>query len=160
MIKFVKTLVVVSLIIICNGCSAIKMESIDKSNVESEVLDAFKGLVKASESLDSEKYFAYFDKEKFTGLNADGTVWHSIKNLETLINSGFPMIDKSISLEFKNVKVTVIDQTTAILVNEYKQSLLLKNGNLVNQSGGGTQVWFKSKGAWKLVSVSASESSK
>ena len=158
MIKFVKILVLVSLIV-SNGCSAIKMESIDKSKVESEVLDAFNGLVKASEALDSEKYFAYFDKEKFTGLNADGTVWHSIKNLETLINRGFPMIEKSISLEFINVKVTVIDQTTAILVNEYKQSLLLKNGDVVNQSGGGMQVWSKSKGAWKLVGVSASESS-
>jgi hypothetical protein len=135
------------------------MKSEDKNKVETEVLDAFKGLVQASESLDSNRYFAYFDKEKFSGLNADGTVWHSIKSLETIISAGFPMIEKTISLEFKNVKVTVINPTTAILVNEYTQSMLLKSGDIVKQSGGGTQVWFKSKSEWKLVSVSASEAS-
>lgn len=154
-IKILKVWVLASLIII-SGCHTIKMEAIDQRQVESDVLAAFQGLVKASESLDSKKYFAYFDREKFTGLNADGKVWHSIEGLESLIDSAFPMIEKSISLEFKNVKVTVLDQHTAILVNEFKQTLLLKNGSLVNQAGGGTQVWVKSQDSWKLVSVSAS----
>lgn len=133
------------------------MKPIDK-NIEQEVLAAFDGLVKAAESLDADGYFAFFDKERFSGLNADGTVWHSFNDLQTLISSGFPMIEKNISLEFKNVKVTVINVTTAILVNEYTQSILLKSGDVVKQSGGGTQVWSKSDGTWKLVSVSASNS--
>jgi hypothetical protein len=134
------------------------MEPIDNSKIELEVLEAFNGLAKAAESLDSKRYFEFFDKERFTGLNADGTVWHSFENLQAVISSGFPMIEKSISLEFNNVKVTVVNSVTAILVNEYIQSILLKSGDVVNQSGGGTQVWFKSDGAWKLVSVSASNS--
>lgn len=133
------------------------MESINHTQIESEILDAFKGLVDASRSLDSKRYFDYFDKENFSGLNADGTVWHSIKNLEDLILPGFSAVEKSISLEFNNVKVTVINQTTAILVNEYRQTLLLRNGSMLKQSGGGVQVWSKTAGAWKLVSVSASD---
>lgn len=142
-----------------SGCSSVNMQSIDKHNIELEILDAFGGLVQASKSLDSNRYFEYFDKEHFTGLNADGTVWHSIDSLETLISAGFPMVEKVLSLEFKNVKVTVINQTTAILVNEYTQSMLLKSGDTISQSGGGTQVWSKADGVWKLVSVSASEAS-
>ena len=151
-----KFVVVVILLIIASACSSINMESKNGNQLESEVLDAFRGLTEASESLDSNRYFEYFDKEKFTGLNADGSVWHSFENLEALILSGFPQIERSISLEFNNVKVTIINPITAILVNEYSQSILLKSGDIVNQSGGGTQVWSKSNGAWKLVSVSAS----
>jgi hypothetical protein len=135
------------------------MKSIDENNIELEVLNAFKGLVEASKSLDANRYFEYFDKEKFSGLNVDGTVWSSIEGLEALIFGGFPMVEKVTALEFNNVKVTVINQTTAILVNEYTQTMRLKSGDLVSQSGGGTQVWSNSSGAWKLVSVSASNAS-
>jgi Domain of unknown function (DUF4440) len=140
-----------------NGHCAENMKPANISKIESEVLEAFGGLVEASKSLNSARYLAYFDKEKFTGLNADGKVWHSIKGLEALIISGFPMVERSISLEFKNVKVTVIDPSTAILVNEYKQTMLLKDGNVVSRSGGGVQVWHQASGKWKLVSVSASD---
>ncbi|MBV1909794.1 MAG: nuclear transport factor 2 family protein [Kangiellaceae bacterium] len=135
------------------------MKSVNNEQIESEVLEAFKDLSEAAESLDTERYFEFFDKEKFTGLNTDGSVWHSFDNLEVLILSGFPIIEQSISLEFNNVKVTVINPTTAILVNEYIHSILLKSGDEVQQLGGGTQVWSKTNGLWKLVSVSASESS-
>lgn len=154
--KLKKILALTSLLIF-NGCSLAKMETIDTHKIELEVLDAFKGLVKASEALDAKKYLEYYDREKFSGLNADGTVWRSIEDLERLIISGFPAVEKITSLEFKNVKVTIIDSSTAILINEYTQSLQLKNGNIAHQSGGGTQVWHITKGAWKLVSVSASE---
>jgi hypothetical protein len=129
----------------------------DISKIEGEVLAAFGGLVDASKALDSARYFACFDKEKFTGLNADGKVWHSIKDLERLVVPGFLMVEKSISLEFKNVKVTAIDPTTAILVNEYQQTMLLKSGSVAKRAGGGVQVWHQSAGAWKLVSFSASD---
>jgi hypothetical protein len=127
--------------------------------IEVEVLDAFEALVEASKALDADRYFAYFDKEKFTGLSADGKAWQSIKNLEDVIGPGFAAVDKIVSLEFYNVKVTVINQATAILVNEFKQTILLKDKSLVKQAGGGTQVWSRCEDAWKLVSISASDAS-
>ncbi len=154
-----KIVITVFLLINANGCSTVSMKPENVNNVEVEVLEAFQGLVDASVALDASRYFAYFDKDKFTGLNADGKVWHSIRKLEELIEPGFSAVEKSISLEFFNVKVTVINPTTAILVNEFKQSMLLKNGKVVEQSGGGTQVWSRSESAWKLVSVSASNAS-
>lgn len=135
------------------------IRSTNTNQIEAEVIDAFRGLVEASKALDSCRYFEYIDKDKFTGLSADGRAWHSIKDLEDVILSGFPMVDRVISLEFFNVKVTVINPSTAILVNEYKQTILLRNKNIVKQSGGGTQVWSKSENAWKLVSISASDAS-
>lgn len=133
------------------------MNPADISKIESEVLEAFGGLVEASRLLDPALYFEYYDKEKFTGLNANGKVWLSISPLENLIISGFSAIERSLSLEFSNVKVTVIDWSTAILVNEYMQSLLLKDGSTVSSSGGGVQVWHLFQDKWKLVSVSASD---
>ena len=131
------------------------MTNIDQ--IEAEVMGAFRGLVDASEALDSNRYLEFIDKEKFTGLSADGTAWHSFKDLENVISTGFQMVERIISLEFCNVKVTVINPTTAILVNQYEQTILLKNTETVQQSGGGTQVWSQSGNGWKLVSISASD---
>ena len=139
-----------------SGCSSAHNASQNTSQIEAEVNNAFRGLVAASKALDSRRYLDYIDKEKFTGLSADGKVWHSVDNLEALISSGFPMVDKILTLEFSNVKVTVINASTAILVNEYRQTILLKNKELVKQAGGGTQVWSKSGNRWKLVSISDS----
>jgi len=149
-------LFVVSLLI-TSGCRAENLSPSTTRQVEAEVMEAFRGLVEASRSLDANRYFGYFNKEKFTGLGADGKVWHSINNLEEIISTGFPAVEKIMSLEFRNVKVTVINQSTAILVNEYDETILLKNKNIVKQSGGGTQVWTKSERGWKLVSISASD---
>ena len=129
------------------------------AQIEAEVIGAFRGLVDASEALDSSRYFEYIDKDKFTGLSADGKAWHSFDDLEHVVSTGFQMVDRIISLEFSNVKVTVINPSTAILVNEYKQTILLKTADVVQQSGGGTQVWSRSGNAWKLVSISASDAS-
>ena len=134
-----------------------KISATDRKRIEEEVMHAFSGLVEASKALDANRYLAYIDKEKFSGLSADGKAWHSIKNLEDLVVAGFPMVEKILSLTFQNVKVTVINPTTAILVNEYQQTILLKNQKTVKQSGGGTQVWSRSDDAWKLVSISASD---
>ena len=127
--------------------------------IEAEVKDAFRGLVEASTALDARRYFTFFDKDKFTGLGADGKVWHSIAPLEEVIALGFPMVERLMALEFSKVKVTAINPSTAILVNEYDQTILLKDKNIVKQSGGGTQVWSKSEAGWKLVSISASDAS-
>lgn len=125
--------------------------------VEAEVRAAFDALIKASRALDAQAYLSFLDREKFTGLNADGTVWHSAQPLEELVVAGFQAVEKSEALVFDKVKVTVIDQSTAILVNEFKQTLLLKSGATESQAGGGSQVWKKSESGWKLVSISASD---
>jgi hypothetical protein len=96
----------------------VKTNSTNISQIEAEVMDAFGGLVEASKALDASRYFNYFDKEKFTGLSAEGTAWHSIKDLEEIILAGFSAVERIISLEFHNVKVTVVNPSTAILVNE------------------------------------------
>lgn len=124
--------------------------------IEKEVMASFESLVQASQDLDSDGYFEHIDAEKFVGLNSDGTNWNSINDLKPLIEGGFAFVEKVILLEFTNVKISVINQSTAILVNEYKQSMKLKNGNIVNVAGGGTQVWSNQQGRWKLVSISAS----
>lgn len=133
--------------------------STNTNQIETEVLEAFRGLVDASKALDPRRYLDFIDAEKFSGLSADGKAWHSIKDLEDLVLAGFPMVESIASLEFNNVKVTVINASTAILVNEYRQTLLLKSKDVVKQAGGGTQVWSKSGHAWKLVSISASDAS-
>lgn len=127
--------------------------------IEAEVMDAIRGLVDASRALDASRYFTYIDKDRFTGLSADGTAWLSFQDLETVVSSGFQMIERIVSLEFCKVKVSVIHPSTAILVNEFQQTLLLKNEQTIRQYGGGTQVWAKSDKAWKLVSISASDAS-
>lgn len=137
--------------------SKYKMTNLEQ--IKADVIDAFQGLVDASKALDARRYLEYIDKEKFTGLSADGKAWHTFKDLDNVISTGFEMIDRIISLEFSNIKVTVINPSTAILVNEYSQTILLKNADTVQQSGGGTQVWSKSRKAWKLVSISASDAS-
>jgi len=157
--NFIKTLAILVSLTITNICNAVTLEAIDKKQIEADVLDTFNALVKSAETFDTPKYLAFFDKDKFTGLSQDGTVWHSFKDFELLISSGFPMMDRTISLEFTKVKVTVINATTAVLVNQYQHSMLLKSGDKVQQAGGGTQVWSKSNDAWKLVSVSASAAS-
>ncbi|MEP1446105.1 MAG: nuclear transport factor 2 family protein [Paraglaciecola sp.] len=126
------------------------------SSVQNEVMASFESLVQASRELNHDAYFEHFDTEKFVGLNSDGTNWNSIDDLSPLIINGFASIKAITQLKFTNLKISVIDQHTAILVNEYTQSMELKNGSLISSAGGGTQVWSKRTGAWKLVSVSAS----
>lgn len=114
--------------------------------IEKEVLASFQSLVQASKELDSNAYFAHFNEEKFIGLNSDGSNWNSINDLIPLITNGFAAINKITLLTFTNVKVSVINEQTAILVNEYVQSMELKDGSVVNSAGGGTQVWSKGNG--------------
>lgn len=126
------------------------------SKITQEVKQSFDGLVEASNALDTTRYFEFIDAEKFVGLNADGTNWNSIVDLKELIESGFNSIEKVESLIFTNVRISVIDLNTAILVNEYEQRVLLKGGAYYDGAGGGTQVWSKTTGKWLLVSISAS----
>lgn len=130
----------------------------DPATVEREVLAAFGSLVEASQDLDAARYFSHFDADKFVGLNADGTVWQSLDDLEPMINEGFAAIATVTALVFDKVKVSVIDAQTAVLVNEFVQTIEFKHGGTAKYAGGGAQVWSKRSGAWKLVSISASNS--
>ena len=143
-------------VVITLSLSGFTQADTSTTKVENDVLSSFQSLVDASKKLDAKSYFEHFDVDKFVGLNSDGTNWNSFSQLVPIINSGFGAIKEVISLEFPNVKVSVIDEHTAILVNEFTQSMLLKNGATISISGGGTQVWSKRSGRWKLVSVSAS----
>ncbi len=152
-VNIAKTYVFFMLLANISGCT---IDHIDEIQVEKEVLQSFESLVSASKSLDSDQYFQHFDAEHFIGLNNDGSTWHSIDDLRALIEPGFSAIDKIESLRFTHVKLSVIDKNTVILVNEFEQELVLKDGSNVTVAGGGTQVWSKSGGDWKLVSISAS----
>ncbi|MEM9663712.1 MAG: nuclear transport factor 2 family protein [Bacteroidota bacterium] len=127
-----------------------------ESDIAQEILAAFYSLVDASKTLDTTAYFSHFDEDRFVGLNSDGTNWNSFEDLRVLIEHGFAAIECIDELVFTNVNVSVLDTRTAVLVNEYVQSMTLKSGASIQIAGGGTQVWAKHSGPWKLVSVSAS----
>ncbi|WP_440056913.1 nuclear transport factor 2 family protein (plasmid) [Pseudoalteromonas sp. T1lg65] len=127
-----------------------------KTDIEQQVTTAFQGLVAASKTLNSAQYFEFIDQEKFVGLNADGSNWNSASELKALIDPSFSALEKVESLTFTNVKVSVIDENTAILVNEYQQTVILKDGSPFTAEGGGMQVWSKSSGKWLLVGIGAS----
>lgn len=128
----------------------------EEEAIRTEVHAAFQALVEASMALDFDSYLALFDHKRFSGLHANGTVMHSISDLEATYRPGFNMVDRVEHLEFQRVKITVIDRHTAILVNEYNDRTLLKSGERIEGNGGGTQVWSRRDQGWKLVSVSSS----
>jgi len=143
------------------GCSQkdMKLSETEKIQIEKEINHAFANLVDISTTLDSTRYFELIDKDKFVGLNANGQNWNNIEDLKAIIIPAFDMVKKIESINFTNVKISVIDKNTAILVNEYNQTIMLDNGQIIKDSGGGTQVWSKSSGHWLLVSISASSKS-
>lgn len=127
-----------------------------KSEIEQEIRQSFASLVEASKALDTARYFEHFDAEKFVGLNTDGSNWNSFSDLRELIKPSFDSVGNIESLVFTNVRISVIDQNTAVLINEFEQEVRMKDGAHFNDAGGGTQVWSKATGKWLLVSISAS----
>ena len=95
----------------------------DELTIKNEVLKAFEDLVAASKALDENAYFSFFDAEKFVGLNSEGTIWRSIDDIRPLIASWFKYTQSVDSLEFPKVKLSVIDNNTVILVNEFEQTM-------------------------------------
>ena len=128
----------------------------EQDEARRQVSDSFDRLVAASKSFDFDRYLAFFDKDKFSGLNGNGTVTHSLADFERIYRPQFSVPQSYESLDFNKVKITIINRTTAILVNEFHARVLLKTGEVVPAAGGGTQVWSKSSGVWKLVNVSSS----
>lgn len=132
------------------------MTKVDEDAIRDAITQSFDGLAKAVTSLNSDRYYEFFDSNKFTSLNEDGTVTHSFKEFQKTYDAQVPYIKEYKALEFSNVKITVVDKNTAILVNEYEVEVLLQSGDLVTAAGGGLQVWSNTTGEWKLVSVSSS----
>ena len=128
----------------------------EKKAIEEQIRAEFDGLIEAAKSLDADSYLAYFDEKNFTGLNADGTVTHSLEEFADLYRKSLPLFDSYEYLEFFRVKVTVLNATTAILVNEFQADIKLQKGSTLSVSGGGTQVWYQKNGEWKLINVSSS----
>ncbi|MFT5303511.1 MAG: ketosteroid isomerase-like protein [Mariniblastus sp.] len=126
-----------------------------ESEITNEVRTAFESLADAAQALDVERYLAFFDEQRYSGLNEDGSVSHSLAEFAPIIEQQFPELEKYLALEFSRVKITVINSTTAILVNEYSASVLLKSGDEASAEGGGSQVWSKDNGSWQLVCVSS-----
>ena len=139
----------------CNRPTPVLTEQ-EKEQIRQDITTAFDGLAAGAKSPDVNRYFDYFNKDKFTALNADGTVTHSFEEFKKSYLDQTKSISKYESLDFKNVKITVIDKKTAILVNEYKAKVILKSSQSVEATGAGTQVWSKAGSKWKLVSVSSS----
>ncbi|MEP0972910.1 MAG: nuclear transport factor 2 family protein [Balneola sp.] len=138
------------------GQQDIKLSESEKNRIKTEVKKSFESLVESTKKQDWDSYFDHFDQKNFTGLNADGTVWESFEEFKESVHPVFQMIESSDSLEFTNVKITALDHNTAILINQYKQKIVLNGGQEIRAAGGGTQVWSKVSDNWKLVSISSS----
>ena len=124
--------------------------------IEKQVTAAFEGLVEAAKTLNPDAYFEYFDKERHTSLNENGTVTLTFDEFAESYRKRIKTFSKYESLIFKNVKITVIDENSALLVNEFDVKVALKSGSTVSAAGAGTQVWVKKDLVWRLVHISAS----
>ena len=133
-----------------------KLTPAQATEIRGEVNAAFEGLAEASQTLNHEAYFSYFDAEKYTALNENGEVLHSFKAFKDIYEPQLGYLESYQNLEFNNVKIDVIDASTAVLVNEYEATVTLKSGETISAAGAGTQVWSKRTGSWKLVNVSSS----
>jgi len=155
-VKNVLMLVLVLSSLMSCGQQDLKLSESEKNQIKTEVKESFESLIESTKQHDWDSYFDHFDQKNFTGLNADGTVWETFQEFKDSVSPIFEMIQSSDSLEFTNVKITALDHNTAILVNQYKQKIILNGGQEIKAAGGGTQVWSKVSGDWKLVSVSSS----
>jgi ketosteroid isomerase-like protein len=134
------------------------MTEIDKTAIHKEVDQAFRGLVDAILAMDTEQYFGFFDPKLYTALNANGSVTHSFKLFSDLFREQINFVEAYKELSFHNVKITVLDEKNAVLVNEFEAKVHLKEGNqIISTAGAGTQVWAKHSGEWKLVHVASAE---
>ena len=138
------------------ACTNTSTAENDTSEIEGEVLARFESLAASAQKTDHNEYLAHFDREHFTALNADGTVTHGFDDFRAAFTTGAQNIARYHSLEFENVKVSVLPPSTAILVNEYSAEIELVSGDVVTVAGAGTQVWHKSNNEWILSHVSSS----
>ena len=142
-------------LIVLPACSATPPPP-DGDTIRAHVDAAFAELVSAVQSLDIDHYLTFFDRERFTALNADGTVVHTFAEFAHATREQLSGIRAYESLAFDRVKITVVNETTAILVNEYRATVVLMSGETATAAGAGTQVWSAASGDWKLLHVASS----
>ncbi len=147
---------VILLSLLTCACHSLSIDRDAVQALENEVRGRFDSLVSAAQSLNTDVYFEHFDHEKFTSLNQDGTITPAFDIFQRDFLKGIEGVRRYRSLEFANVDVSIIDANTAILINEYVATIELKTGRVIDVAGAGNQVWHKSLGTWRLVSVSSS----
>ena len=148
-------LILLSILLACSVPES-ELSPEKKEEVTREVLAAFDKLVKAARDLDEEAYLENIDTNSFSGVYSGGVVFENTEEFTTFYRHSISDIRSYIELQFDQVKVTVLRQDIAILVNHYSATVMLKSGEKVSGSGVGTQVWQKAEGVWKLVSISGS----
>ena len=112
-------------------------------------------MVEAVRSLDTEAYFSLFDQDNFTA-QFGGKTLGSFAEFRVIYESYFPEVESYLSLEFPVVRVHVLTESAAVLINEYSEVVLTVSGDTLRSSGSGTQVWKRSELGWKLVHVAGS----
>ncbi|GAB5520364.1 MAG: hypothetical protein RhofKO_26150 [Rhodothermales bacterium] len=127
----------------------------DVQTIEAEVEAAFQRLVADARSLEPEPYLAHLAQEGFTA-QLDGTVLSSYEAFSEMYRTQIPSIEAFLSLEFDNVAVSVLNRTTAVLVNEFTETIVLASGDTLALAGGGSQVWTRANADWKLIHISGS----
>jgi len=123
--------------------------------IEAEVRQAFQGLVEAARSLEAAPYLAYLARDGFTA-QLDGIVFPSYEAFSMMYSEQLPSIEAFLSLEFDNVQVSLLNRTTAVLVNTFTETIVLASGDTLDLAGGGSQVWTRTGAGWKLVHISGS----
>ena len=132
------------------------MSEQEKRAIRTEVECVFGDFAKAAQSLDHEAYFSFMDADNFTFLGADGATLHSLKEFRDAYLPQLRAVKKYNRLAFDPLRVTVIDASHAIVVNEFSAEVVLKSGVSIETSGAGAQFWSKRSGEWKLVHISNS----
>ncbi len=145
-----------SITLLLSACAYAPVSETDPQTLRDEVRGRFDSLVSAIRSLDSNRYFEHFDQARFTALNHDGTVTPAFDVFQHDFVKAFAGLKRYQSLEFQNLKISLIDANTAILINEYSATIELNSGAVTDVAGAGSQVWHKSADSWLLVSISSS----
>ena len=113
--NMLKTIGLVALLFLTTGCVQKDMDLADKTEIEieSEVNQAFKGLIEAVKSLNVELYLSFLDKEKFTSLNEDGSVFHNFSDFENMFRQQIHFLEKYEFLSTNDKATRVYVQPTS-----------------------------------------------
>lgn len=152
MLKRYENLALLSLLGACVSEPAIT-SSWQPVDVKSEIEFAFRELVDAAQSNDTEQYFSFFEPDAFTAISEDGSIIPTFEAFKLIYGPQFTAVENYIGLDFETVEIRLIDERTAILLNEYTAELVLISGERVSTTGAGVQVWVKPNDQWKLAHV-------
>lgn len=121
-----------------------------------QVLARFNQLAEAAKHLDHEAYFELFEPQQFTALMADGTTLQSFDQFREIYLAGVSAVTRYEWLRFDPVQITVLSDSTALLINEFEAQLVLHSGRRVTAAGAGSQLWHRTETGWRLISIASS----